>query len=53
MCVLIKCGIEGLVVCMNTYGKYKGINKNYIIVENNGIGYKIFTQVQLCHQCQN
>lgn len=24
-------------------GKYKGINKNYIIVENNGIGYKIFT----------
>ena len=24
-------------------GKYKGINKDYIIVENNGIGYKIFT----------
>ena len=24
-------------------GKYVGINKDYIIVENNGIGYKIFT----------
>ena len=24
-------------------GKYVGINKEYIIVENNGIGYKIFT----------
>lgn len=24
-------------------GKYIGINKEYIIVENNGIGYKIFT----------
>ena len=24
-------------------GKYIGINKDYIIVENNGIGYKIFT----------
>jgi len=24
-------------------GKYKGINKEYIIVENNGIGYKIYT----------
>lgn len=24
-------------------GKYAGINKDYIIVENNGIGYKIFT----------
>jgi holliday junction DNA helicase RuvA len=24
-------------------GKYKGINKDYIIVENSGIGYKIFT----------
>lgn len=24
-------------------GRYKGINKDYIIVENNGIGYKIFT----------
>lgn len=24
-------------------GKYKGINKDYIIVENNGIGYKVFT----------
>ncbi|MCR1949565.1 MULTISPECIES: Holliday junction branch migration protein RuvA [unclassified Clostridium] len=24
-------------------GKYKGINRDYIIVENNGIGYKIFT----------
>ncbi|MBE6072577.1 MAG: Holliday junction branch migration protein RuvA [Clostridium butyricum] len=24
-------------------GKYMGINKDYIIVENNGIGYKIFT----------
>ncbi|MBU5454315.1 Holliday junction branch migration protein RuvA [Caproiciproducens sp. MSJ-32] len=24
-------------------GKYKGINKDYIIVENNGIGYKIYT----------
>ena len=24
-------------------GKYIGINKDYIIVENNGIGYKVFT----------
>ncbi|VYU05210.1 Holliday junction branch migration protein RuvA [Clostridium tertium] len=24
-------------------GSYKGINKDYIIVENNGIGYKVFT----------
>lgn len=24
-------------------GKYKGINKDYIIIENNNIGYKIFT----------
>lgn len=24
-------------------GKYVGINKDYIIVENNGIGYRIFT----------
>ncbi|MGN0144342.1 MAG: Holliday junction branch migration protein RuvA [Clostridium sp.] len=24
-------------------GKYVGINKDYIVVENNGIGYKIFT----------
>ena len=24
-------------------GKYKGINRDYIIIENNGIGYKIFT----------
>ncbi|GAA0085187.1 Holliday junction branch migration protein RuvA [Clostridium sp. MB05] len=24
-------------------GNYKGINRDYIIVENNGIGYKIFT----------
>ena len=24
-------------------GKYIGINKDYVIVENNGIGYKIFT----------
>lgn len=24
-------------------GKYVGINKDYLIVENNGIGYKIFT----------
>lgn len=24
-------------------GKYMGINKDYVIVENNGIGYKIFT----------
>ncbi|WP_300380675.1 Holliday junction branch migration protein RuvA [Clostridium sp.] len=24
-------------------GYYKGINKDYIIIENNGIGYKIFT----------
>lgn len=24
-------------------GKYVGINKDYIIIENNGIGYKIFT----------
>ncbi|MBQ6820360.1 MAG: Holliday junction branch migration protein RuvA [Clostridium sp.] len=24
-------------------GKYKGINRDYVIVENNGIGYKIFT----------
>lgn len=24
-------------------GKYVGINKDYIILENNGIGYKIFT----------
>ncbi|MGG7176463.1 Holliday junction branch migration protein RuvA [Clostridium paraputrificum] len=24
-------------------GKYIGINKDYIIVENNGLGYKIFT----------
>lgn len=24
-------------------GKYIGINKDYIIIENNGIGYKIFT----------
>lgn len=24
-------------------GKYIGLNKDYIIVENNGIGYKIFT----------
>ncbi|MBE6062898.1 MAG: Holliday junction branch migration protein RuvA [Clostridium butyricum] len=24
-------------------GKYIGINKDYIVVENNGIGYKIFT----------
>lgn len=24
-------------------GKYKGINKEYIIIENNGIGYKVYT----------
>ena len=24
-------------------GSYKGINKDYIIIENNGIGYKVFT----------
>ena len=24
-------------------GKYMGINKDYIIIENNNIGYKIFT----------
>lgn len=24
-------------------GKYIGINKDYVIVENNGIGYKVFT----------
>ena len=24
-------------------GKYIGINKDYVVVENNGIGYKIFT----------
>ena len=24
-------------------GKHKGINRDYIIIENNGIGYKIFT----------
>ena len=24
-------------------GKYIGINKDYVIIENNGIGYKIFT----------
>lgn len=24
-------------------GFYKGMNKNYIVIENNGIGYKIFT----------
>lgn len=24
-------------------GRYIGINKDYVIVENNGIGYKIFT----------
>ena len=24
-------------------GKYMGINKQYVIIENNGIGYKIFT----------
>lgn len=24
-------------------GLYKGMNKNYIVIENNGIGYKIFT----------
>ena len=24
-------------------GNYIGINKDYIVVENNGIGYKIFT----------
>ena len=24
-------------------GNFIGINKDYIIVENNGIGYKIFT----------
>ena len=24
-------------------GYYKGLNKDYIIIENNGIGYKIFT----------
>lgn len=24
-------------------GYYKGINKDYVIIENNGIGYKIFT----------
>lgn len=24
-------------------GKYMGINKEYVIIENNGIGYKIFT----------
>ena len=24
-------------------GRYKGINRDYIIIENNGIGYKIFT----------
>lgn len=24
-------------------GKYKGLNKDYVIVENSGIGYKIFT----------
>lgn len=33
------------VSCMYEYiiGKYKGINRDYIIIENNGIGYKIFT----------
>ncbi len=25
------------------YGKYKGLNNDYVIIENNGIGYKIFT----------
>lgn len=24
-------------------GKYKGLNKDYVIVDNNGIGYRIFT----------
>lgn len=24
-------------------GKYMGINKDYIVVENNGLGYKVFT----------
>lgn len=24
-------------------GKYMGMNKDYIVVENSGIGYKIFT----------
>lgn len=24
-------------------GKYKGINKDYAVLENNGIGYKVFT----------
>lgn len=24
-------------------GKYKGLNKDYVIVENNGLGYKVFT----------
>lgn len=24
-------------------GKYKGLNKDYVIIDNNGIGYKIFT----------
>ncbi|SHE54001.1 Holliday junction branch migration protein RuvA [Clostridium fallax] len=24
-------------------GKYKGLNKDYVIIENNGLGYKIFT----------
>lgn len=24
-------------------GKYKGLNKDYVIIDNNGIGYRIFT----------
>ena len=28
---------------MNIKGKYIGINKDYVIVENNGIGYRVFT----------
>lgn len=24
-------------------GEYKGLNKDYVVIENNGIGYKIFT----------
>lgn len=24
-------------------GRYKGLNKDYVIIDNNGIGYKIFT----------
>ena len=33
-------------------GRYIGINKDYIIVENNGIGYKILLQEQQWQKCQ-